>query len=79
MLMTDSQKEKYDLFTNELAALLTKLKGKKIEIKYYIADWSGKEYVEVFDAQGKCIMNATEITGLIPGLAVYNIIGKMMV
>ena len=78
MIMTDSQKEKYDLLTNELAALLTKLKGQKIEVKYYIDDRNKKEYVEIFDAHGKCLKQA-EITGLIPALAVYNIIGKMMI
>lgn len=51
MMMTSEQKRKYNIFTEQLAALLTVIRDEHTEVKYYVKD-NGTEIVEIIDKHG---------------------------
>lgn len=51
MIMSTDQKRKYDIFTVQLAALLTVIRDEQTEAKYYVKE-NGTEIVDIIDKHG---------------------------
>lgn len=51
MMMTSEQKRKYNIFTVQLAALLTVIRDERTEVKYFVKE-NGTEIVDVIDKHG---------------------------
>ena len=51
MIMTSEQKRKYNIFTVQLAELLTVIRDERTEVKYFVKE-NGTEVVDVIDKHG---------------------------
>jgi hypothetical protein len=51
MMMTSEQKRKYNIFTVQLAALLTVIRDERTEVKYFVRG-NGTEIVDILDNHG---------------------------
>lgn len=51
MMMTSEQKRKYNIFTEQLAALLTVIRDEHTEVKYFVKE-NGTEIVDILDNHG---------------------------
>lgn len=51
MMMTSEQKRKYNIFTVQLAELLTVIRDERTEVKYFVRG-NGTEIVDILDNHG---------------------------